>query len=113
MFGTLFLGAVLAVFLTLGAVRGDAERGLFQPIVVRPLSRRQYLAGRFLAAATVAGGYVGVVSRRVVITGLRRLVAESPVGAACASPSGSSSSPPCRCSARCSCRRPPTGSAFS
>lgn len=27
MFSTLFLGAVLAVFLTLSAVRGDAERG--------------------------------------------------------------------------------------
>ena len=39
MFATLFLGAVLAVFLTLGAVRGDAERGLLQPLVVRPLGR--------------------------------------------------------------------------
>ena len=36
MFGTLFLGAVLAIFLTLGVVRGDAERGLLQPLVVRP-----------------------------------------------------------------------------
>ena len=51
MFGTLFLGAVLAVFLTLSAVRGDAETGLLQPLIVRPLGRRQYLAGRFLAAS--------------------------------------------------------------
>ena len=29
MFAILFLGAVLAVFLTLGVVRGDAERGCF------------------------------------------------------------------------------------
>jgi ABC-type transport system involved in multi-copper enzyme maturation permease subunit len=35
MFATLFLGIVLAVFLTLGAVSGDAERGLLQPLVVR------------------------------------------------------------------------------
>ncbi|MFA9271837.1 MAG: hypothetical protein ACEQSX_13990, partial [Baekduiaceae bacterium] len=35
MFVTLFLGTVLAVFLTLNAVRGDAERGLLQPLVVR------------------------------------------------------------------------------
>ena len=51
MFTTLFLGTVLGVFLTLGAVRGDAERGLLQPIVVqaggedqpaaRPLRRRR------------------------------------------------------------------------
>ena len=39
MFATMFLGVVLAVFLTLGVVRGDAERGLLQPLVVRPLGR--------------------------------------------------------------------------
>ena len=43
MFTTLFLGCVLAVFLTLGAVRGDAERGLLQPLVVRPLGRTALL----------------------------------------------------------------------
>ena len=37
MFATLFLGTVLAIFLTLGVVRGDAERGLLQPLVVRPI----------------------------------------------------------------------------
>jgi len=31
MFSTLFLGAVLAVFLTLSAVRGDAERACCSP----------------------------------------------------------------------------------
>jgi ABC-type transport system involved in multi-copper enzyme maturation permease subunit len=58
MFATLFLGTVLAVFLTLGAVRGDAERGLLQPLLVRPVSRRTLLLGRYAAAATVCGGYV-------------------------------------------------------
>ncbi len=71
MFGTLFLGAVLAVFLTLSAVRGDGETGLLQPLIVRPLGRNQYLAGRFVAAAAVAFTYVGVVyAGAVVITGL-------------------------------------------
>jgi Cu-processing system permease protein len=70
MFGTLFLGVVLAVFLTLGAVRGDAERGLLQPLIVRPLGRRQYLAGRFLAAAAVSAAYVLIVyTGAVVVTG--------------------------------------------
>jgi Cu-processing system permease protein len=69
MFTTLFLGAVLAVFLTLGAVRGDAERGLLQPLVVRPLGRTQLLAGRFLAAAAVCGAYaVGVYAAALGIT---------------------------------------------
>src|SRR3954447_8463223 len=43
-FGTLFLGSVLAVFLTAGAVRGDVDRGLVQPLVVRPVGRASYLA---------------------------------------------------------------------
>lgn len=61
MFATLFLGTVLAVFLTLGAVRGDAERGLLQPLVVRPIGRPAFLLGRFLAAAAVSAAYVLVV----------------------------------------------------
>ena len=50
MFGTLFLGAVLAVFLTLSVVRGDAERGLLQPLVVRPVGRPALLLARFAGA---------------------------------------------------------------
>lgn len=61
MFSTLFLGTVLAVFLTLGAVRGDAESGLLQPLVVRPIGRPAFLLGRFLAAAVVCSAYVVVV----------------------------------------------------
>jgi ABC-type transport system involved in multi-copper enzyme maturation permease subunit len=71
MFGTLFLGVVLAVFLTIGAARGDAERGLLQPLIVRPLGRSQYLLGRFAAAASVSGAYVlACFAGAVVITGL-------------------------------------------
>jgi ABC-type transport system involved in multi-copper enzyme maturation permease subunit len=58
MFAILFLGCVLAVFLTLGAVRGDAERGLLQPLVVRPVGRSSLLVGRFAGAAVVCAGYV-------------------------------------------------------
>jgi len=67
MFATLFLGTILAVFLTLGAVRGDAERGLLQPVLVRPLRRRTVLAGRFVAAAGVCGAYVIVVFLAAVV----------------------------------------------
>src|SRR5690349_7934062 len=69
MFATLFLGAILAVFLTFSAVRGDAERGLLQPLLVRPLSRAVFLLGRFAAAASVCFVYVIVVFlASVVIT---------------------------------------------
>jgi ABC-type transport system involved in multi-copper enzyme maturation permease subunit len=61
MFAILFLGSVLAAFLTLSAVRGDAENGLLQPLVVRPVGRGQVLAARWLAAATVCTVYVALV----------------------------------------------------
>jgi Cu-processing system permease protein len=61
MFATLFLGAVLAVFLTLGVVRGDAESGLLQPIVVRPVGRTTMLVARFAGAALLSAAYVLIV----------------------------------------------------
>jgi len=70
MFSTLFLGVVLAIFLTLGAVRGDAERGLLQPLVVRPVGRPTLLLARWLGAIAVCTPYVvAVYTVAVVITG--------------------------------------------
>jgi len=70
-FATLFLGVVLAVFLTLGTVSGDAERGLLQPLVVRPVGRSTLLLSRFLGAAGVCVAYVLVVYfGAMTITGL-------------------------------------------
>ena len=71
LFATLFLGVVLAVFLTLGVVSGDAERGLLQPLVVRPVGRSTLLLSRFLGAAGVCVAYVLIVYfGAMVITGL-------------------------------------------
>jgi Cu-processing system permease protein len=61
MFATLFLATVLAIFFTHAAIRGDAERGLLQPLVVRPVGRTAVLAGRFAAAVLACAVYVGVV----------------------------------------------------
>jgi Cu-processing system permease protein len=61
MFGTLFLATVLAIFFTHAVVRGDAERGLLQPLVVRPVGRTSVLAGRFLAGAFACSLYVACV----------------------------------------------------
>jgi ABC-2 type transport system permease protein len=71
MFGTLFLGVVLAIFLTLGVVRGDAERGLLQPLIVRPVGRVTLLVARWLGAVAVCAPYVGLVYLgTMLITGL-------------------------------------------
>lgn len=61
LFAALFLGAVLAVFLTNGVVRGDAERGLLAPLVVRPVGRAELLLARFAGAAAVTAAYVALV----------------------------------------------------
>jgi ABC-type transport system involved in multi-copper enzyme maturation permease subunit len=71
LFATLFLGTVLAVFLTLGVVRGDAERGLLQPLVVRPLGRAALLGSRYAGAVAVCTVYVSLVyAAALLITGL-------------------------------------------
>jgi Cu-processing system permease protein len=71
MFATLFLSTVVAVFLTFNVLRGDAEQGLLQPMVVRPPGRIVFLAARFVAAAAVAAVYAAAVyATAVVITGL-------------------------------------------
>lgn len=61
MFATLFLGAILATFLTMGVVRGDAETGMLQPLIARPAARSTVLIARAAGAATVAAGYVLLV----------------------------------------------------
>ena len=68
MFAILFLGCVLATFLTLSGVRGDAEAGLLQPLVVRPIGRAQVLLARWLAAVVVCAAYVALVDTAVLIT---------------------------------------------
>ena len=69
MFAILFLGAVLATFLTMGVVRGDAETGMLQPLVARPASRATILLARLAGAAAVSALYViGVYAASVAIT---------------------------------------------
>lgn len=60
-FTCLLLGAVVAVFLAHATVRGDAERGLLQPLVVRPVSRAAVVLGRLLAAAGLSALYTALL----------------------------------------------------
>ena len=70
MFATLFLSTVVAVFLTFNVLRGDAEQGLLQPMVVRPPGRVVFLAGRFGAAALVSAVYAATVYAAAVVTAI-------------------------------------------
>jgi ABC-type transport system involved in multi-copper enzyme maturation permease subunit len=60
-FTGLLLGAVVAVFLSHSAFRGDAERGLLQPLLVRPVPRWAVAAGRLGAAAGAAFAYTALL----------------------------------------------------
>lgn len=57
MFMTLFLASALAIFLTFSTIRGDAEQGLLQPVVVRPVARSGLLVGRFVGTSLVCAVY--------------------------------------------------------
>ncbi len=54
MFATWFLSAVAATFMAAGGIRGDAERGVLQHVLVRPVARHTVLAARLAAAAILA-----------------------------------------------------------
>lgn len=56
-FTCLLLGAIVAVFLSHATVRGDAERGLLQPLVVRPVPRVAVVLGRLIAGAGLSALY--------------------------------------------------------
>lgn len=60
-FLTFSLASVLAIFTTMSAIRGDAEQGLLQPVLVRPVARSAVVIGRIAAATLVGLVYVAVV----------------------------------------------------
>lgn len=57
MFMSLFMTSALGIFLTFSTIRGDAEQGLLQPIVVRPVARSGLVIGRFVGASVVCSIY--------------------------------------------------------
>lgn len=61
MFATWFLSAVAATFLAAGGVRGDAERGILQHVLVRPVARHTVLVARMAAAALLAVTFLVLV----------------------------------------------------
>jgi Cu-processing system permease protein len=67
MFVTLFLASALGIFLTFSTIRGDAEQGLLQPIVVRPVARSGWVAGRFVGTSVVCAVYAAFLYASAVI----------------------------------------------
>lgn len=65
-FGLHFLASALAIFLTVSTVSGDADSGVLQQVLARPVARGTYLAGRFLSAWMLTVGYIVVTGTCIV-----------------------------------------------
>lgn len=62
LYAVYFLTGLLSVFLAAGAVSGDVDSGALHAILARPLSRAEYLLGRWAALAVLVTGYVTVMA---------------------------------------------------
>ncbi|HZD01787.1 MAG TPA: ABC transporter permease subunit [Actinomycetes bacterium] len=68
LYGVQFLAALLALFLGVAAVSPEADSGTLHAVLARPLSRMDYLLGRFLALAGMLTAYVVVMSGALLLT---------------------------------------------
>lgn len=68
LYGVQFLGALLGLFLGVAAVSPEIDSGALHAVLARPLSRLQYLLGRFLALAGLLTAYVVVMSSALLLT---------------------------------------------
>ncbi|UBV42840.1 ABC transporter permease [Deinococcus taeanensis] len=57
-----FLGSLMAVLSTVGAVSGDIENGVMQSVIARPITRAQLVLGRWLGFTAVNVAYVALLS---------------------------------------------------
>ena len=62
LYGVQFLAALLGLFLGAASVSPEIDSGALHAVLARPLSRLQYLLGRFLALAGLLVAYVLVMS---------------------------------------------------
>jgi Cu-processing system permease protein len=68
LYGVQFLAALLGLFLGVASVSPEIDSGALHAVLARPLSRLEYLAGRFLALAGLLTAYVVVMSGALLLT---------------------------------------------
>jgi ABC-type transport system involved in multi-copper enzyme maturation permease subunit len=68
LYGVQFLAALLGLFLGTASVSPEIDSGALHAVLARPLSRLQYLMGRFLALAGLLTAYVVVMSAALLLT---------------------------------------------
>jgi Cu-processing system permease protein len=67
LYGVQFLAALLGLFLGVASVSPEIDSGALHAVLARPLSRLQYLLGRFLALAGLLAAYVVVMSTALLL----------------------------------------------
>ena len=67
LYGVQFLAALLGLFLGVASVSPEIDSGALHAVLARPLSRLQYLLGRFLALAGLLITYVVVMSAALLL----------------------------------------------
>jgi Cu-processing system permease protein len=68
LYGVQFLAALLALFLGVASVSPEIDSGALHAVLARPLSRLDYLLGRFLALAVMLTAYIVVMSSALLLT---------------------------------------------
>jgi len=68
LYGVQFLAALLGLFLGVASVSPEIDSGALHAVLARPLSRLQYLMGRFLALAGLLTAYVVMMSAALLLT---------------------------------------------
>jgi Cu-processing system permease protein len=68
LYGVQFLAALLALFLGVASVSPELDSGALHAVLARPVSRLDYLLGRFLALAGMLTAYVMMMSGSLLLT---------------------------------------------
>jgi ABC-type transport system involved in multi-copper enzyme maturation permease subunit len=68
LYGVQFLAVLLGLFLGVASVSPEIDSGALHAVLARPLSRLEYLLGRFLALAGLLAAYVVVMSSALLLT---------------------------------------------
>lgn len=62
-----FLAALLALFLGVGSLSAEVDSGTLHAVLARPVSRAQYVLGRFFAFAALLGAYCVVMAGSLLL----------------------------------------------
>jgi Cu-processing system permease protein len=76
-----FLAAFLALFLSVGSISTEIESGMLHAVLSRPVTRAQYLLGRWLALVGLLVTYVVTMAGALLVIA-RAVAGYQPVGAA-------------------------------